>query len=186
MQIRPGAIRDLDQLPDIDGTIESTRYLHLERIGDGLNVTFRLEERDLRSKLIDSNRMGDEHRFQLKQIVGGVDDGLCLVAEHEGAIVAVLAAQPVPDRGVFRLIDLRVDYDSRRQGLASAMIFQLISAAREQGLRAVMAETQASNFPAARLLSKLGFDLAGLDTQRRSNHDVVKEAATLVWYLSLD
>ena len=48
------------------------------------------------------------------------------------------------------------------------------------------AETLTDNLPAAKLLSKCGFDLAGVDTQRRSNHDLVKEAASLLWYVALD
>jgi RimJ/RimL family protein N-acetyltransferase len=66
------------------------------------------------------------------------------------------------------------------------MLFQAISHARELELRAVTAETRTDNVPAARLLSKCGFDLAGVDTQRHSNHDLVKEVASLIWYVALD
>ena len=33
MQIRTATAEDFDRLPDVDGTIESTRYLHVERSG---------------------------------------------------------------------------------------------------------------------------------------------------------
>ena len=66
------------------------------------------------------------------------------------------------------------------------MMFQVIAQAREQGLRAVTAESTTDNMPAARFLLKCGFDLAGLDAQRLSNHDLVKEAVTLTWYAALD
>src|SRR5215210_5246998 len=122
MQIRPATAADLNQLMDIDGTVESSKYLHLERVGEGLAQVWKLEERALRAKLIDPNTMDDETRFAIKQVVGGIEEGLALVAEHEGVVVASLVAQPQPANETFRLIDLRVDYDHRGQGVGSAML----------------------------------------------------------------
>lgn len=186
MQIRPGTLADLDRLSDIDGTIESSQYLHLERNGEGLSTGWKLDLRPLRNKLIEANALDDERRFVLKQILGVMDDGLVLVAEHEDAPVALLAAQPHPRRGTMQLVDLRVDYDLRRQGIATVLVYQLIQAARERSLRAVFAETRTNNLPANRLFQKLGFEVAGVDTHRQSNHDMVKESATLFWYAALD
>src|SRR5688500_20335959 len=86
MEIRSATARDLDSLADIDGTVESARYLHLEQGGEGLAAIWRLEERPLREKMIDPNRLGDEVMFVAKQIVTGADEGMVLIAEHEGAI----------------------------------------------------------------------------------------------------
>ena len=36
MDIRPATAADLDLLFDIDGTVESMQYLHLEQAGEGL------------------------------------------------------------------------------------------------------------------------------------------------------
>ena len=186
MQIRPGSAKDLDLLPDIDGTVESTRYLHLEHAGEGLSASWRLDERPLREKLIDPNRLGDEATFLLKQIVSGADEGMVLVAEHDDAPVALLVAHLRPERQTMHIVDLRIDYEQRRQGIATAMLYQLIGSAREMELRAVSAETRTNNLPAGQLLAKCGFELSGVDTRRDSNHDVVKEAATLFWYATLD
>lgn len=186
MQIRSGTPKDLDQLPDIDGAVESTRYLHLEHAGEGLTASWRLEERPLRQKLIDPNRLGDETTFLLKQIVTGADEGVVLVAEHDDMPVAVLVAHLRRERQTLHLIDLRTDYEYRRQGIATAMLYGVIATAREMELRAVSAETRTNNVPAGLLLVKCGFELSGVDTRRDSNHDVVKEAATLFWYSTLD
>jgi ribosomal protein S18 acetylase RimI-like enzyme len=186
MQIRPANPKDLDLLPDIDGTVESTRYLHLEYTGEGLAAAWRLEERPLREKLIDPNRLGDEATFLLKQIVSGADEGMVLVAEHDEAPVALLVAHLRPERQTMHVVDLRIDYEQRRQGIATAMLYQLIGLARELEMRAVSAETRTNNLPAGQLLAKCGFELSGVDTRRESNHDVVKEAATLFWYATLD
>jgi GNAT superfamily N-acetyltransferase len=186
MQIRSVAAADLDSLAEIDGTIHSTDYLHVDRSGSGTDLTWRIEKRPLRNKLIQPNRLDDDGRFAVRQIVTGAEEGVALLAEHDGQAVALLAAQPRPQRGVMKLIDLRVDFEHRRQGLGSAMVYQLIQQSRDLGLRALAARTAANNFPAAEFLLKLGFESAGLDSQRQSNHDLVKEAVTLFWYFALD
>jgi len=186
MEIRPATSADLDALREIDGTVESTDYLHLDQTGEGFSTGWRLDRRKLREKLIESNPLTDETHFIVKQIATGADEGLALVAEHENAPVGLLLAQARYDTRTMELIDLRIDYDQRRQGLATAMVFQVVAAARDLELRAVMARTRTNNFPANQFLLKSAFDLAGIDTRRNSNHDVVKEVATLIWYASLD
>ena len=191
MEIRPVRPADIPNLVEIDATVESSAYLHLERTAGaepdvGIAVTWRLTERPLREKRVTPNRLGDDTQFSLKQVAIGADEGLALLAEHDGQKVALMLAQPQPQYGTLRVVDVRVDYDFRREGLATAMLFQAINHARDLELRAVTAETRTDNLPAARLLSKLGFDLAGLDAQRHSNHDLVKEVASLIWYVALD
>ena len=94
MQIRPVEPRDLDLLSEIDGTVESSQYLHVERTGEGLGTAWRLHERPLRERLVRSNPIDDDRRFVIKQIVTGGDDGLALMAEHDDVPVALLAASP--------------------------------------------------------------------------------------------
>ena len=186
MEIRPAVAGDLERLADIDGTIESSRYLHLERSGEGLAISWKLQERALHSKLIDNNAPDDQRRFAMRQVISGIEEGAALAAEHEGDLVALAIAQADAAAGLLRLIDLRVDYDQRRQGIGSALLFQLISAARERGLRAVAARSQSNNLPASQFLAKAGFELNGVDTHFSSNHDLVKEAVSLFWYAALD
>lgn len=186
MEIRPVTSSDLDNLREIDGTVESTHYLHLDQQGEGFGLSWKLDKRELREKRIDSNAMDEDVQFILKQIASGADEGLALIAEHENQAIGLLVAQPSFPNRTLRLLDLRVDYDFRRQGIGMAMIYQAIARAREMELRAVQAETRTNNHPAGELLLKCAFELAGVDTRRLSNHDIVKEAATLIWYASLD
>src|SRR4051812_27508853 len=129
MQIRSATLEDLDALAEIDGTIESTHYLHLEQSGEGLNQSWRLEQRPLRETLIEANRLGDDVAFIAKQILSNAHEGAVLVAEHEDRVVAVLVAQLQADVGTMQIIELRVDYDFRREGLALAMVYQIIQLA---------------------------------------------------------
>ena len=142
MEIRPVVLADLDALVEIDATVESTRYLHVDKIGEGLSLQWKIEDRPLRTKLIESNPLNDEQRFLLKQIASGTEEGTALAMDHEGVPVGLLLAQPDPARGTLRVIDLRVDYDQRREGFATAMMYQLIQQARllrvqQQGAKAL-------------------------------------------------
>jgi len=186
MQIRPVVPADLEGLRDIDGVVESTDYLHLEQSGDGMSVAWKLEKRALREKLIESNPLNDDTHFAVKQIATRADEGLALLAEHENLPVGLIIAQPRHDQQTLEVIDLRIDYEHRREGVATAMIYQAINFARERELRAVTMQTRTNNFPASQFLLKSSFALSGIDTKRHSNHHVVKEAATLIWYAALD
>lgn len=179
-------IADLPELPEIDGTIESSQYLHLDRSGQGLSMKVAVEVRPAREKQIVAFPIDDDLNITWKQIASGADEGLALVAEHEDQVVAAALAQPDMARGTMRLLDIRVDYDFRRQGVGSAMAFQIIQHTRDADLRAVTAEVRSNNFPANQFLLKTGFDLSGVDVRRHSNHDMVKESATLFWYAALD
>lgn len=185
MHIRPATPADLIHLTEIDGTVESLEYLHLERSGEGLSSSWALQPRPLRSKLIQPNPMDDERRFALKQIITGADEGVALVAEHEEMPVGLVVAQPDPSHGTLKLMDLRVDYDLRREGIATVLVYQVLQHAKDQEFRAVVAETRTSNFPMNSLLQKLMFEISGVDTHRHSNHDMVKESATLFWYATI-
>jgi ribosomal protein S18 acetylase RimI-like enzyme len=186
VEIRPITPQDLGSLADIDATVESTEYLHLDQSGEGLNISWKIEKRPLRQKLIQSNPISQDNAFALKQITTGADEGFALMAEHDDTPVAALIARPDYSTGTLHLLDLRVDYDHRRQGLATVMLYQAINYARQAGMRAVAAEIRANNVGANQLLLKCAFELSGIDTKRHSNHDMVKESATLIWYAALD
>lgn len=177
---------DLPRLIEIDATIESARYFHVDVQGDGPARSWRIEERPLREKVVEQAGIDDELRFSLRQVSSGADEGLILVAEHEGALVAALLAQPRLAFGTLEVVDVRVDFDLRRQGIGSAMVYQAIQWAREHELRAVLAQTRTNNIPAGHFFNKLGFELSGLDTHLHSNHDLVKEAVALLWYAAMD
>jgi ribosomal protein S18 acetylase RimI-like enzyme len=186
MQIRPAITADLRLLAEIDGTIESVDYLHLECNGEGLSLGWKLDGRPLRQKLIQPNTLDDDRQFLLKQVVSGADEGLALIAEHDDVPVALALAQARPSHGTLDLLDLRVDYDMRRQGIATVLVYQVIQQAKDLGLRAVCAEARTSNLPANRMLQKLSFEITGVDTHRHTNHDLVKESATIFWYAAMD
>lgn len=185
MQLRKMTPEDLALLDEIDGTVESNQYLHVERDGGGFAKSFGISLRPLREKVIDPFRMDLHTQFMAKQVATGADEGIALVADGGQGPIAMILAQADESVGIMKILDLRVDYDQRRQGLGTAMLYSVIQAARDADLRAVMAESLCSNHPAAAMLDKIGFELSGIDTCRRSNHDLVKEQVTLMWYAQL-
>jgi RimJ/RimL family protein N-acetyltransferase len=186
MQIRPMTAPDLLTVGDIDSVIDSSQYLHLVRSGQGVDISWKLEGRPIREKTIITNPIGAELEFQLRQIVSGNEEGLALVAEHDEQPIGLLLAQPDPASGILRILDLRIDFEYRRQGLAQGLLYQAIAFARDRQLRAVNTRTTTQNWPAAQLLLKAGFELAGLDERLLTNHDLVRENVSLIWYASLD
>lgn len=185
MDIRRLLSSDLVQLADIDAAIDSSEYLHITRTGEALALNFALEIRSLRERSIQPNRISDEVNFAAKQIASGADEGLVLVAEHDSHIVAFLLGQIDARRAVLEILDVRVDHDFRRQGIAMAMIYQAIQFARDAEMRAISIKSATDNLPAARLLQKCGFEIAGLDLLYLTNHDLVAESVTLFWYAAL-
>jgi ribosomal protein S18 acetylase RimI-like enzyme len=186
MQIRPLRPSDLDLIDEIDATIDSTRYHHVDRVADGPTTRFAIEDRALPARRVEPNPIGDDLRFSLKQTAAGVEEGLALIAEHDGLpIAAMIARNALDDPSLIEVLDVRVDFDRRREGLGSALLFQAINFAREREARALRAVARTNNAAGNALLAKLGFELAGIDTFRATNHDLVKEQTTLIWYLAL-
>jgi ribosomal protein S18 acetylase RimI-like enzyme len=185
MEIRAMTAKDLPNVAEIDATVESGQYLHIHREGEGLSGIWKFEPRPLRQARTHRQALTDEQAFTIRQIVIGAEEGIALVAEHDGAIAAAAAAQIDPGAGVMRVIDLRVDFDFRRNGLASGLLFQIVQESRQRELRAVAARAISDNFPAIELLAKLNFEPAGFDIYAQSNHDLVKDSVMLFWYLRL-
>lgn len=186
MELRAGAPRDIDRLDEIDGTIHSQAYLHVEPRRDGLAFGFAGDPRPLRQRRVDPNRLDDDTRFVYRQVVEQVDEGLVLVVEHGDVLIASIAAAPRPALGICELVDLRVDFDHRREGMGTALLLAAVNQARIDERRAFAVTSRTDNEPANRMLLKLGFELSGLDLRRRTNHDLVRESVALLWYLALD
>jgi GNAT superfamily N-acetyltransferase len=185
MEIRPLRPDDVDLLRDIDATSESSRYLHVDESGSGLTLTWRIDERPLREKRTDHHPLADDQLFLARQITSGHLEGLAVGIDYDADLRALLLATFDLDRKLLLINDIRVDLDLRRQGIATALMYQAIQAAHERELRALHAITRSDNIPAATFLARAGFKLAGLDTLRDTNHDLVKEQASLLWYHTL-
>src|SRR5438445_8051577 len=127
MQIRPAHPSDLDHLIDLDATIESTSYLHVDRAGEGLATGWRLEERPLREKRVDPNHVTEEQSFALKQVLSGIEEGIGVAVDHDGVTTGLAVARLDHQRRTLDLLELRVDFEYRRRGWGRALLDQIIS-----------------------------------------------------------
>jgi ribosomal protein S18 acetylase RimI-like enzyme len=87
-----------------------------------------------------------------------------LLAEDSGRTVGVAATTCHPWNARQVLDEIHVAPDLRRQGVARALLAEVVGIARRNGAREVWAETQNVNVPAVRAYRRLGFRLSGLDT----------------------
>ena len=132
----------------------------MEKSGEGFAQNWKIDQRPLREKLIQPNAIDDETRFSMKQIVGGIEDGLAIVAEHEGVVVASLVAELQPENSTMRLIDLRVDFD-RAPGPGFGPSVSIHPANEGNGIARRSAQTKTNNLPAANFLLKRGLRSGG-------------------------
>ena len=85
---------------------------------------------------------------------------LWLVAEQNGAVLGYVGSQMVPPEA--DMMNIAVAPEARRQGIAEALIGELICRLSVNGVTSLSLEVRASNAAARSLYEKLGFRQAGL------------------------
>ena len=84
---------------------------------------------------------------------------LWLVATEGDRVAGYVGSQTVIDET--DMMNVAVDPEFRRQGIAENLVMELIGALREKGSRCLTLEVRASNEPAITLYEKLGFSQVG-------------------------
>ena len=101
--------------------------------------------------------------------------GICLAAVSEGHLVAYLICSRYDT--VWHIMNVAVDLDRQRQGLASAMLAELYARAGDPEARFTL-EVRRSNAVAIHLYEREGFRAAGL---RRRYYQDNGEDALVMW-----
>jgi ribosomal protein S18 acetylase RimI-like enzyme len=70
------------------------------------------------------------------------------------------------------MTDLAVLRRLRRQGIGSALVLASQEWAAQHDSRYLVLEMQPKNFPALKLVQKLGFDFCGYNDRYYKNHDI--------------
>lgn len=174
---------DIPRLGEIDANFESQRYLAVVKTVEGLNVTWRLGEQPLDPPFASSDYGLDEReRGEIGARLQAAD-GLYLVVEHAGRLIALLDVERERWRSTAMVWNILVDRQHRRQGLGKELMKRAVAWARKNKLRALVLETQTNNYPACCFYLQLGFKLCGVDDHFYSNDDIgVKEVAIFWWY----
>ena len=101
--------------------------------------------------------------------------GICLVALVEGRVVGYLVCSRYDV--VWHVMNVAVDPERRRRGLATAMLEQLFAQADKPGEQYTL-EVRTSNDPAIALYERFGFESAGV---RPGYYHDNKEDALIMW-----
>ena len=101
--------------------------------------------------------------------------GICLAARREGSLVGYLICSRYDT--VWHIMNIAVDPDRRRTGIATALLLELLQRVSDQNARYTL-EVRMSNAGAIRLYERFGFRTAG--TRRRYYQDN-GEDALIMW-----
>jgi len=98
----------------------------------------------------------------------------CYIAELNGEEVGVVSITHVKWNNVLRINDIHIHSSERNKGIGSTLMTLVKNRAKEIGVRAIVLETQTSNYPAIQFYKKHGFQLIGCDILSYSNNDIEK------------
>lgn len=173
---------DADRLTEINPTFTSPTVLRVHKSGEGLEVSWRLEEVRL-AEPYDKGAAYDFGPEDVEEIATRArrPDCLVLVAEAAGRLVGLLDMEIIAWNNTGFLWNLRVDWAWRRQGLGRALFARGVAWAREQNLRAIVVETQTNNVPACRFYERVGCRLVGIRDEYYTNRDLETGEVALFW-----
>ena len=100
---------------------------------------------------------------------------LWLVAEQNGAVCGYVGSQTVLDET--DMMNIAVHPDCRRQGIAAALIEELVARLKERGSHILRLEVRESNTPAIALYNSMGFTQLGI---RKNYYRNPKENALIL------
>ncbi len=100
---------------------------------------------------------------------------LWLIAEEEGTVLGYVGSQTVLDET--DMMNIAVQPDCRRRGIAAALIGELVNQLREHGSHVLRLEVRESNVPAIALYESMGFTQLGL---RKNYYRNPKENALIL------
>ncbi|MBE6928389.1 MAG: ribosomal-protein-alanine N-acetyltransferase [Ruminococcaceae bacterium] len=84
---------------------------------------------------------------------------LWLVYEQEERVLGYIGSQSVPPES--DMMNLAVLPEARKQGIAQALVCELIRLLHSEGSESLTLEVRVSNLPAISLYTKLGFEMVG-------------------------
>ena len=103
-----------------------------------------------------------------------------LVAEYENIVVGYCGMYYVMNEA--DITNVAVDSNYRKNGIAIAMLKEIIAGAKKKGIENVTLEVRESNVPAIKLYEKLGFKESGI---RKNFYEKPVENAIIMWKMSI-
>jgi len=103
-----------------------------------------------------------------------IEDIECYIVEFNGEEAGIVSFNHEKWHHVLRINDIHIDQAYQQQGIGSKFMALVKKRAAEIGVRAIVLETQTSNYPAIQFYRKHGFHLIGCDLISYSNKDIEK------------
>ena len=180
--IRELTLEDVSRLREINSRFTSDSVLQVEKVGEGPEVSWRLCEVPLASPFDKGHGydITDQELTALSEFVKQ-GQGLFLVAEAAGRLVAFLEVRPQEWNHTAFVWSVLVGWDYRRRGLGRRLLERAIAWARAKGYRALCLETQSNNINACRFYRHTGFRLTGIRDDLYSNDDLAKSEVAIFW-----
>ncbi len=180
--LRPLSADDIPNLPQIRPTYQSATVLDVERSGTGIEIGWRLVERELPHPFDKGTRYDFNEKTQGEILARLVrpDDTYQRVAEHNGRLVALLDMEIQDWNNTALLWHIMIDLDYRGQGLGRRLWHRALDFARQAAVRAIIAETQNTNVPACKFYARMGCQLVGINETYYTNDGLQTEVA-LFW-----
>jgi ribosomal protein S18 acetylase RimI-like enzyme len=168
VDIRPILASDLSALVGFDLSYSSTHVWQMERFSDENMVGSHFRE----------VRLPREAKVEYPRPAAQVFDDfqnpaqLILVASMVGRLIGYvrISTQVAPRTAWVK--DWAVQDGFRRKGIGAALLLAALEWSMEEGCRRTVVETQSKNYPAIKLVRKLGFEYAGFHDQYYSNQDI--------------
>jgi GNAT superfamily N-acetyltransferase len=182
--IRPMTGRDIPKLADIRPGFQTDTILRVRKHSSGLHVGWELYEVKLEMPFDKGHGydFDETERANIRERLAK-DNTLMEVAIEplSNRIVGVLDVERHDWNETAWVWNLMLDYDARRRGLGKRLLDRTIRWTREQGLRAIILETQTNNVPACKFYAAVGFQLVGINEAYYSNHDLQNDEVALFW-----
>jgi ribosomal protein S18 acetylase RimI-like enzyme len=168
MMIRRADLKDLNTCVLIDTSYTTRRVWQIrtdERPYEEIAITFQTIK--LPRSVCASSPRDSEH------LIDDWQRGECFLVAEEDEEIRGYLNMIVQSRDASGWIkDLTVARGYRQRGVGSELLRAAFRWAREQGLRAVLVETQTKNYPAICFCRKHGFVFCGFNDHYYSNQDI--------------
>lgn len=182
--IRSMNTSDIPKFADIRPGFTSKTTLRVEKSGAGYRVGWNLVEVELKvpyskGRLYDFD--AEERRNIANRLAQSNTFMEVAIENATGRIVGVSDVEIHEWHSAAWIWNVMLDTDARGQGIGRRFVQHTIQWARQQGMRAVMLETQTNNVPACKFYAALGFQLVGINEVFYSNKDIENDEVALFW-----
>ncbi len=167
IEIRQAVKSEIMEFNSINQNYETSHVWQMNRIIDDNNISISFRE----TRLPRSVKV--EYPYPTKQLEEEWDkSAVILEARLKDKMVAYLRIKDISNTRIAWIVDMAVDFRSRRQGIGTLLEVSAYEWAARHHFDHIMIEAQSKNYPAIQFCKKLGYELCGYNDQYYTNMDI--------------